>query len=1354
MKKIFIFAAVIALLTLSLNAQLKATKNGMAVQPSTEKVDTPPDGYFRMGPSRASTTPVTPPYSNGFNSSSEQGWWEVINANNDGSTYTWAFYSNYARYHWNSSRTADDWLVTAPVVLQAGKTYTFSINAWAETTTYPEKLEVKLASTNTATALSAGQTVISSTTISTTSNSNTLSNQNVTVTTSGNYYFGIHAISDRDMYYLNVDNLEIGVAADPEHDLSIALDAQPASVGAGGTVTLTATVTNTGDYTENGYTVTFTVNGTTIDTQTGTSLATGASTTFTTTYTTTNAQGGTTVNFGANVACTGDADATNNDAVASTAVITLPPPENVQATGGQQSGTMTWDAPSNLPMGPGYVTENFDDTSVFPSLSIGGITATQHTGTFGDWTVYEPSGHYVYSPQNTTFDNDNDPQAWAVMNPTVSGWNIDTPHSGEQFMISFCDAGEDNNGTNIQATNHWLISPELSGYAQTITFYERVITTQYGSETYEVLASSTDNNPTSFTLVKSFTSSQTTWTQRQATLPAGTKYFAIRHTSYDIFGVMIDDVTYQTIVPIEPVSYNVYLEGQLVGNVPSTDALTYTFNNLSDGTYQCSVSAVYAQGESAQETATFIIDNTNPTIEIYPATQTISDAAAGSLTVTGTDITGNINVSADNNWSLNPTSLSNTGGNVSVSYTGRDLSASTTVTATAANDNNVSASATVNYVADVYIVGNFGSGWNFTNGTQMTYNNGTYTATITVDAGNYILFARLLGNNNPWNTREVFGPDSSGDWWVTSDNATGTIDVNDDDPIYFPNGGTYRVTINSDGTLTITKLNGEQTAPPVITYTSDGEYVTITATGDGTVTLNVPGQDPVSGEGEVSITVPCGYASNTITVSATAQETGKDESLPTYEQITIPAGSDWTEMTGTYNNIADLLTFQTKVGNDTTDIMLIDQFVAETKNNSHPDHYTYTLRQTVNGETTTSTPVTIPVYKTSSTMMGLYTLNQVMGDTDMKLKPNVFNTEMDFDANPDHNVLYYSLYRGDKGATYPEITAQSRISQLQKFQENVGQNPDNVQFYFFESHQEGVVPRYLQSDHIGHQVVERLDTNWVEGTLDDMLPYVPVIWTYGLYTARGDGKNNSYGSDIKREYMGKTTAEISGEFTDVNDANGTFEVNGVDYIIYHPVIDVTGYLPQHDNNYEVDYNDGDIANYVPYMCRAWCTTEGIRDFGRDADGHLVDRGALTVPYLLDEKEFGSDLTVQLGGLWTGGSERDAWSFALPATTAANNASVTFIIRFYYKKVVTEAQAQNSGSGAKLGGEAEEYFMAQFEGDADDMVVALNEFMSGVVPVSVTYVNPQGMQSSRPFDGVNIVVTRYSDGTTRTSKIIR
>ena len=1348
MKKIYIFAAVLALLTLSLNAQYsqKATKNVQRVEKSKDAVKALDESIrdINSGTKDAPADAVSAPYYNTFNTSDERGQMGTYDANGDASSsntqgkWGYAYVDDAqtdicARYVYHSSNTANDYIfIGVPVILQAGKTYRFSMDVW--TGGYTEKYEVVMFDELTTASITSGTQIIPVTTTSSTTTTRVQSDP-ITMTQESYMYFAVHCVSAADQYFLAIDN--IAIEAEDADDLSAALSA-PASIGAGGTATVTATVTNNGTDAVQGYTVNFKANGNVISTQNGTSLAVGASATFTTQYATTSADAGTVVNFEVEVVYTDD-DPSNNTASATMNVLACPPPENVQATGGQ-TGTMTWDAPT---ITPPTVNEGFDNTSDFPPFSIGGITASVHTGTIGDWTVYTSSSNNVYAYSNATFDNAYQPQAWTVFNTSISG-SYDT-HSGNQVMLSFCDAGT-GNGQGILTTDHWLISPELSGDAQTITFWERVITDQYGNETYEVLASSTDNNPLSFTSVQTFSSSSTSWGQHSATLPSGTKYFAIHHTSYDIFGLMIDDVTYVA-ASIAPVSYNIYLEGQLVGNVLSTDALTYTFNNLSDGTYQCAVSAVYSYGESVAVPATFTIDTTNPTIEITPETQTISDAAAAALTITGTDIDGNINVSVGNDWSVNPTSLGNTGGDVSVSYTGRDLSATTTVTATAANDNTVTDEATVNYVADVYIVGDFGTGWNFSDNTHpMSYNNGTYTATITVNANNYILFARLLGNSNPWNTRDVFGPSSNGNWDMQGDNYGGDLNLWGSSCIHFPEGGTYRITINAnDNTFTISKLNGEQTASPVITSSSDGEYVTITATGDGTVTLNVPGYDPVSGEGEVSITVPCGVVSNTITVSATAQETGKDESDPTYRDITIPAGSDWVEMDGTYDNPNDLLSFL----KDGEDIMMLDQFLESTLNNDHPDHYTYTLRQTVNGETQTSTPVTIPVYKTNSSMQGLYTLNQVTGDTDMKLKPNVFNTKMNYDVNPDRNVLYYSLYRGDLNDTYPEITAQSRISQLQKFEEMVGEGENaQPQYFLFESHPKGIAPRY---DRLGTGIAERLDTNWVEGTLDNMLPYVPVIWTYGLYTARGDGKNNSYGSDIKREYMGKTTAEINGDIS--QGANGTWkDINGTEYRAFHPTITVTGYLPQSNNNYEVDYNDGDIAHYEPYLCRAWCTNEGIHDYGRDADGHLEDLGELQTPFLVGDATFGDDLTAIIGGEWTHGSVRDPWSFGLPTSVAQDE--VNFVIRFYYKKVVTEAQPQQNGSKIRLGNEPEGFFMAQFEGNADDMVVALNEFMNGIVPVDVTYVNPQGMKSSRPFDGVNIVVTRYSDGSTRTTKIIR
>ena len=44
--------------------------------------------------------------------------------------------------------------------------------------------------------------------------------------------------------------------------------------------------------------------------------------------------------------------------------------------------------------------------------------------------------------------------------------------------------------------------------------------------------------------------------------------------------------------------------------------------------------------------------------------------------------------------------------------------------------------------------------------------------------------------------------------------------------------------------------------------------------------------------------------------------------------------------------------------------------------------------------------------------------------------------------------------------------------------------------------------------------------------------------------------------------------------------------------------------------------------------------------------------------------------------------------------------------------------------------------------------------SGKTISSVSYVNMAGMVSDKPFEGVNVVITRYTDGTTSTTKVVK
>lgn len=284
---------------------------------------------------------------------------------------------------------------------------------------------------------------------------------------------------------------------------------------------------------------------------------------------------------------------------------TAPAPEGLTATDKGDAGVdLAWSAPGSTEAAArasvAEETENFDDESVFEPFSIGGITAEQQTGAFGDWTLYDGNNMTVYSFNGITLPNANAASAWQVFNITGDGAALAEnfgAHSGNQYLMSFCPADQN----SAPAANHWLISPELPGIAQTISFYARAITNQYGEETFEVLASSTDNKPESFAIVGSaYSTSATEWTEFTAELPAGTKFFAIRHTSTDIFGLMVDDVTY-LVGGAEVKSYNIYYEGEKIADVAG-DVTTYTVaaNKIQAGQHNFSVTAVYANGSESK----------------------------------------------------------------------------------------------------------------------------------------------------------------------------------------------------------------------------------------------------------------------------------------------------------------------------------------------------------------------------------------------------------------------------------------------------------------------------------------------------------------------------------------------------------------------------------------------------------------------------------------------------------------------------------------------------------------------------------------------------------------------------------
>ncbi len=161
--------------------------------------------------------------------------------------------------------------------------------------------------------------------------------------------------------------------------------------------------------------------------------------------------------------------------------------------------------------------------------------------------------------------------------------------------------------TGDVASNDWLVFPALSGYAQTIKLWVRCLNSENYPE-YVIGYYATTSRPTDADDFLPCPGGEAayavpqTWTQIDYTVPAGAKYFALRHTSQGGYMLMLDDVTYQRAIPaLTPDGYNVYCNGERVNESPVTECAFEHTPAAGDVKYH--VSAVYDGAESTASNA-------------------------------------------------------------------------------------------------------------------------------------------------------------------------------------------------------------------------------------------------------------------------------------------------------------------------------------------------------------------------------------------------------------------------------------------------------------------------------------------------------------------------------------------------------------------------------------------------------------------------------------------------------------------------------------------------------------------------------------------------------------------------------
>lgn len=384
-------------------------------------------------------------------------------------------------------------------------------------------------------------------------------------------------------------------------DLRATLSA-PSKVRKGDKVTAHVMVTNMGSVAVDNYTVNLYAGDKLVDTKTvKESLASYASRTEVLTYST-SVMDASPLKLKAEVVVEGESTPEDNEDAAEVVlnVSTLTGPDTVTATASDESTVVVeWTKVNET---SDRVTDDFDAYAAWSKDS------------FGDWTsVYGEKG-IAKGPFSNSYPhpNENERFAYTVVEPStwlpaelLDKYACLKPHSGVHYLASFYSV---ENSQFIPADN-WLISPSLSGEAQTVSFWANNFNSQGTkyTENFEVLYSTSGITLDDFKSTgKKFEATTGEWKEYTVDLPAGATYFAIHNNTADTYMFMLDDVTY-TAGCGKVLGYNVYRDGKLLKRVEPNAELRIT-DKAPSGKHTYAVSALYAGGESEATKSAVVTD--------------------------------------------------------------------------------------------------------------------------------------------------------------------------------------------------------------------------------------------------------------------------------------------------------------------------------------------------------------------------------------------------------------------------------------------------------------------------------------------------------------------------------------------------------------------------------------------------------------------------------------------------------------------------------------------------------------------------------------------------------------------------
>ncbi|MBO4813890.1 MAG: hypothetical protein J5523_02915 [Muribaculaceae bacterium] len=404
----------------------------------------------------------------------------------------------------------------------------------------------------------------------------------------------------------------------------------------------------------------------------------------------------------------------------------------------------------------------------------------------------------------------------------------------------------------------------------------------------------------------------------------------------------------------------------------------------------------------------------------------------------------------------------------------------------------------------------------------------------------------------------------------------------------------------------------------------------------------------------------------------------------------------------------------------------------------------------------------VPVFKTDSKINNVYTQTQVDSEKEAATGDEFENDNLTFEEKLQYSskktILRYDVYRWEEAENRFIV---DKVTGKDNEEEDL--SPDGQ-----ADNQDGSYTTKMNTIPGEDVSVPYGSTDKWASFFDDVPEkeseakayiYAPVVETFSTGKTSNDANKdrtdyNTYGGPLKGTSIGKLTLSVDkpimSDYTWTND-------DGDKYAYYNATLSVQAWdLPQNYDIYKIRVwreADEDVLGeeYEEFADRAssvykfeeisYTETDKIGRFNSTTSGFKfgVDEATATVIGPEGQKTVNFNLGT-FGARKVGDKQGEISSF-----------DIGFFVRIYFTSQANFGRSTRGLSDA-------DYYMVQAESNytikPDNVITAVNNIGAAKQVVGVSYVNTIGQVSSTPWQGVNVVVTRYSDGSVATSKMMK